>query len=374
MYIKELQLQNYRNYEKLALSFEDNVNVIIGENAQGKTNLMEAIYVLAMAKSHRTSNDRELIRWDEEYGKIKGRVQKRSNSMSLELNISKKGKKAKLNELEQQKLSQYIGEMNVVMFAPEDLNLVKGSPQVRRRFLDMELGQIAPVYLYELSQYQKVLTQRNHLLKKMQGNASEEAMLDVFTLQLIEHGVKILQKRFEFLKLLQEWAAPIHRGISRGLEELEIVYKPSLDVSESMDLTKIKEVYYESFQSVKQREVFRGTTLIGPHRDDLQFFVNGKNVQVFGSQGQQRTTALSLKLAEIELIYSEVNEYPILLLDDVLSELDDYRQSHLLGTIQGKVQTFVTTTSVDGIEHDTLKQAKTIHVTSGTVDCEIDGK
>lgn len=207
----------------------------------------------------------------------------------------------------------------------------------------------------------------------MQGNSkNEETMLDVFTLQLIEHGTKILQKRFEFLHLLQEWAAPIHRGISRGLEELEIVYKPSVDVSESMDLSKIKEVYYESFQSVKQREIFRGTTLIGPHRDDLQFFVNDKNVQVFGSQGQQRTTALSLKLAEIELIYSEVKEYPILLLDDVLSELDDYRQSHLLNTIQGKVQTFVTTTSVDGIEHETLKQAKTIHVTNGTVDCEID--
>ncbi|WP_376478336.1 DNA replication/repair protein RecF, partial [Streptomyces sp. NPDC056237] len=154
MFITEIQLKNYRNYEHLELSFEDKVNVIIGENAQGKTNLMEAIYVLAMAKSHRTSNDRELIRWDEDYGNIKGRLQKRNSSLSLELNISKKGKKAKLNQLEQQKLSQYIGEMNVVMFAPEDLNLVKGSPQVRRRFLDMELGQIAPVYLYELRQYQ----------------------------------------------------------------------------------------------------------------------------------------------------------------------------------------------------------------------------
>ncbi|MFD3450517.1 DNA replication/repair protein RecF [Microbacteriaceae bacterium 4G12] len=368
MYIKDLELQSYRNYENLAISFEDKVNVIIGENAQGKTNLMEAIYVLAMAKSHRTSNDRELIRWDADYGRIKGRLHKRNSSLSLELMISKKGKKAKLNHLEQQKLSQYIGEMNVVMFAPEDLHLVKGSPQVRRRFLDMELGQIAPVYLYELSQYQKVLLQRNHLLRKMQGDVKkDEAMLDVFTIQLIEHGAKILQKRFEFLHLLQEWAAPIHRGISRGLEELQIIYKPSIDVSESMDLSKMKEVYYENFQMIKQREFFRGTTLIGPHRDDLQFFVNEKNVQVFGSQGQQRTTALSLKLAEIELIHTEVNEYPILLLDDVLSELDDYRQSHLLNTIQGKVQTFVTTTSVEGIEHETLKKAKTIHVTNGIV-------
>ncbi|MCP8971207.1 DNA replication/repair protein RecF [Ectobacillus ponti] len=366
MYIQELSLQNYRNYAALHLKFEDKVNVIIGENAQGKTNLMESIYVLAMAKSHRTANDRELIRWDAEYGKIKGSIQKRHGALSMELLLSKKGKKAKLNHLEQQRLSQYVGEMNVVMFAPEDLNLVKGSPQVRRRFLDMELGQIAPVYLYELSQYQKILVQRNHLLKSMQGNKKDETMLDVFTIQLIEHGVKILQKRFEFLQLLQEWAAPIHSGISRGLEDLRIVYKPSIDVSESTDLSKMKEVYYENFQSIKQREIFRGTTLLGPHRDDLQFFVNDKNVQVFGSQGQQRTTALSLKLAEIELIHAEVQEYPILLLDDVLSELDDYRQSHLLNTIQGKVQTFVTTTSVEGIEHDTLKEASTIRVTSGT--------
>jgi DNA replication and repair protein RecF len=368
LYIQGLELQHYRNYEHLEVTFENQVNVIIGENAQGKTNLMEAIYVLAMAKSHRTPNDRELIQWDAEYGKIKGMLQKKHSAIQMELLISKKGKKAKLNHLEQSKLSQYIGEMNVVMFAPEDLNLVKGSPQIRRRFLDMELGQIAPVYLYELSQYQKILTQRNHLLKSMtEDTPKNAAMLDIFTIQLIEHGAKILKKRFEFLQLLQEWAAPIHRGISRGLEELKIVYKPSIDVSESMDLSKMKEVYYENFQTIKKREMFRGTTLIGPHRDDLHFFVNDKNVQIFGSQGQQRTTALSLKLAEIELIHSEVKEYPILLLDDVLSELDDYRQSHLLNTIQGKVQTFVTTTSVDGIEHETLKKAKTIRVTSGTI-------
>lgn len=368
MFIENLSLKNFRNYESLQLSFEDKVNVIIGENAQGKTNLLEAMYVLAMAKSHRTSNDKELIRFDAEYGKIEGNVKKRSSSLLLQIILSKKGKKAKINHLEQQKLSQYIGHMNVVMFAPEDLHLVKGSPQVRRRFLDMELGQIAPVYLHELANYQKVLSQRNHYLRKLQLERKKpDEMLEVFTIQLLGHGAAILQKRFSFLRLLRKWAAPIHHGISRGIETLEVKYKPSIDVWEDMDLSKIKDVYYDAFQQIKEREVMRGTTLIGPHRDDLEFLVNNQNVQVFGSQGQQRTTALSLKLAEIELIQSEIREYPILLLDDVLSELDDYRQSHLLNTIQGKVQTFVTTTSVEGIEHETLKKAQTIRISQGSV-------
>ncbi|MBA9028085.1 DNA replication/repair protein RecF [Peribacillus huizhouensis] len=368
MYIEQLKLKNYRNYIDMELHFENKVNVILGENAQGKTNVMESIFVLAMAKSHRTSNDKELIRWDEEYAKIDGRVKKRNTSIPLELVISKKGKKAKSNHIEQQKLSQYVGNMNVVMFAPEDLHLVKGSPQGRRRFIDMEIGQVSPVYLHDMSQYQKILQQRNHYLKLLQTRKQvDKAMLDVLTEQFIQYAVKILQRRFQFLTLLQKWAEPIHSGISRGLEMLKIEYKPSLDVSESSNLSKMIEVFQEKFVKIQGREIERGITLIGPHRDDLVFFVNGRDVQTYGSQGQQRTTALSLKLAEIELIHSEMGEYPILLLDDVLSELDDYRQSHLLNTIQGKVQTFVTTTSVEGIDHQTLRDASTFHVNQGNV-------
>ncbi|WP_409303566.1 DNA replication/repair protein RecF [Peribacillus sp. SCS-155] len=368
MYIENIKLKNYRNYDSLDISFENKVNVILGENAQGKTNVMESIFVLAMAKSHRTSNDKELIRWDEEYAKIEGRVRKANTSIPLELIISKKGKKAKTNHIEQQRLSQYVGNMNVVMFAPEDLNLVKGNPQVRRRFIDMEIGQVSPVYLHDMSQYQKILQQRNHYLKLLQlRKQTDTTMLDVLTEQFIHYAVKVIERRFHFLTLLQSWAEPIHSGISRNLEMLKIQYKPSIDVSESMELTKMIEVFQEKFVSIRNREIERGVTLIGPHRDDLAFFVNGRDVQTFGSQGQQRTTALSLKLAEIELIHSEIGEYPILLLDDVLSELDDYRQSHLLNTIQGKVQTFVTTTSVEGIDHQTLKEASTFYVTQGSL-------
>ncbi|MFI8576921.1 MULTISPECIES: DNA replication/repair protein RecF [Rossellomorea] len=368
MYIEQLELRNYRNYESIDVSFENKVNVILGENAQGKTNIMESIYVLAMAKSHRTSNDKDLIRWDEEYAKIKGRIQKYNGALPLELILSKKGKKAKSNHLEQSKLSQYVGNMNVVMFAPEDLHLVKGSPQVRRRFIDMEIGQVSPVYLHDISLYQKILQQRNHYLKQLQTRKQkDQTMLDVLTEQFIEMAVKITKKRFEFVQLLESWAKPIHSGISRNLETLEIVYKPSLDVSDNQEWSKMVDIYEQKFDGIREREIDRGVTLIGPHRDDLQFIVNGRDVQTFGSQGQQRTTALSVKLAEIELIHSEIKEYPILLLDDVLSELDDYRQSHLLNTIQGKVQTFVTTTNVDGIDHQTLNEATTFEVEAGSM-------
>lgn len=368
MLIEQLKLNNFRNYDDLNITFHNKVNVIIGENAQGKTNLMEAIYLLAFTKSHRTTREKDLIQWDKSFAKVEGTIQKRNQSMPLEITISSKGKKAKWNRLEQKRLSDYIGALNVVMFAPEDLTLVKGSPQNRRRFIDMELGQIQPTYIYHLGQYQKILKQRNHLLKQMQkGKQQDETILSVLTEQLIEHAAIILEKRFNFLELLRKWSTPVHSQISRGEEKLEIEYKPTIEVLETANKEKIEITYLQEFQKIKTKEIDRGTTLIGPHRDDLIFLINGRDVQTYGSQGQQRTTALSIKLAEIELIKSEIHEYPILLLDDVLSELDDYRQSHLLNTIQGKVQTFVTTTSVDGIHHDTLQKADLFHVHHGMV-------
>lgn len=368
MNIERLQLTNYRNYESLTLDFSPNINVFIGENAQGKTNVMESIYVLAMAKSHRTSNDKELIRWEADYGKIEGVVQKRYGSLPIELTVSKKGKKGKINHLEQTRLSNYIGQMNVVMFAPEDLNIVKGSPQLRRRFIDMEIGQISPVYLHDLLTFQKLLKQRNSILKSNQGRSTfNDVMFDIYTEQYIHAAVQIIRKRFQFVDLLQEWAEPIHANISRGLEKLVIQYCPIAGLEASQTAEEMEEHLLKKLAEGKKRELERGVTLIGPHRDDLQFFVNDYDVQIYGSQGQQRTTALSLKLAEIELIKQETKDTPILLLDDVLSELDDYRQTHLLNTIQEEVQTFVTTTSVEGIHHETMKHAKMFHVKQGTI-------
>ncbi|HHU19595.1 MAG TPA: DNA replication/repair protein RecF [Bacilli bacterium] len=368
MYIKNLKLLHYRNYDELDLIFDNGINVIIGENAQGKTNLMEAIYLLAFTRSYRTSKDKELIQWDQNYAKIEGTIIKRNQQFPLEIQLSSKGKKAKLNHLEQRRLSDYIGALNVVMFAPEDLNLVKGNPQVRRRFIDMEIGQIQPVYIYHLGQYQKILKQRNHLLKSLQRKQTDNLiMLDVLTEQLIEHACIVIEKRFIFLELLRHWAIQIHKRISQEREQLEINYQATIDVLETDNKEKISNIYLEKFKQNRHKEIERGTTLYGPHRDDLIFFINQRDVQKYGSQGQQRTTALSLKLAEIELIKQEVGEYPVLLLDDVLSELDQYRQSHLLDTIQGKVQTFVSTTSVSDVKHETIEKAELFYVENGTI-------
>ncbi|MCL1632216.1 DNA replication/repair protein RecF [Sporolactobacillus sp. CPB3-1] len=367
MKLESIELAHYRNYDSLQLSFSDSVNVFLGENAQGKTNLLEAIYVLAIAKSPRTSHEKDLIQWDQDYGKIKGRITRRAQSIPLELIISRKGKKAKANHIEKRRLSEYVGLCNVVMFAPEDLNLVKGSPAIRRRFIDMEIGQIAPVYLHDLGEYQKVLQQRNALLKKATGNSESGAsLLDILTERLIALAAEIVQRRLVFIRQLNEWAEPIQKEISNGREHLSIVYQSSVSgVLDLADSSKIKEVYQTIYERLKKREWERGTTLIGPHRDDLCFLVNDKDVQAFGSQGQQRTAALSVKLAEIELIKHEVGEYPILLLDDVLSELDDIRKTHLLSAFQEKVQTFVTTTSVEGLDHRLVDRAVLFEINQG---------
>lgn len=368
MFIERLALTDYRNYDSLELSFSPHINVLIGENAQGKTNIMEAIYVLSMAKSHRTANDRELIRWEQEYGKIEGDIKRKYGRLPLELTISKKGKKARVNHLEQNRLSLYIGQLNVVMFAPEDLNLVKGSPQVRRRFLDMEIGQISPVYLHDLLTFQKVLKQRNAILKDNRGKLDfTDVMFDIYTEQYIQLAVQIIRKRFYFIELLQKWAEPIHKGISRGIEQLKVTYGTLKEFDSGQTAEQMEEILSRKLHEVRRRELERGMTLIGPHRDDLHFFVNDYDIQTYGSQGQQRTTALSLKLAEIDLVKQEVGETPVLLLDDVLSELDDYRQSHLLNIMQGQVQTFVTTTNIAGIDHETIRDAELYEVSAGKV-------
>ncbi|MDW0118876.1 DNA replication/repair protein RecF [Sporosarcina thermotolerans] len=368
MFIERLSLTDYRNYNSLELSFSPQINVLIGENAQGKTNIMEAIYVLSMAKSHRTSNDRELIRWEQEYGKIEGDIQRKYGRLPLELTISKKGKKARVNHLEQNRLSLYIGQLNVVMFAPEDLNLVKGSPQVRRRFLDMEIGQISPVYLHDLLTFQKIIKQRNAILKENRGKLDfSNVMFDIYTEQYVQVAVQIIRKRYYFIELLQKWAEPIHKGISRGIEQLKVTYGTLKEFDSGQTVEQMEEILIKKLQEVRRRELERGMTLIGPHRDDLHFFVNGYDIQTYGSQGQQRTTALSLKLAEIDLVKQEVGETPVLLLDDVLSELDDYRQSHLLNTMQGQVQTFVTTTNIAGLDHETIRKAELYEVSAGRV-------
>lgn len=364
MRLNELHLKNYRNYDELSLSFSKNLTLFLGENAQGKTNLLESIYVLAMTRSHRTNNEQELIQWGHEFAHISGIVNKNTSQIPLEITLSKKGRKTKVNHIEQKKLSSYVGQLNVILFAPEDLSLVKGSPQLRRKFLDMEIGQIDPIYLYDLVQYQHVLKQRNQYLKQMQ-NKADPLYLDILTEQFVSFGSKVLLGRAKFVKRLEYWANELHNKISHEKEILAIDYVSSIPFQSSMELKEIQAIFFQEIEKNKEKERVRLSTLVGPHRDDLHFFINGKDVQTYGSQGQQRTTALSVKLAEIDLMKEETGEYPILLLDDVMSELDDSRQLHLLETIEGKVQTFLTTTTLAHVKNKMTVEPEIFYVQQG---------
>lgn len=352
MFINRLSLRQFRNYQEASVEFKKNINIIIGNNAQGKTSLIESIYVLSTTKSHRTSKDSQLILFNEDFARIDADITREHDDLKLSLIISKKGKRASYNGVDQKKLSEYVGKLIVVMFAPEDLCLVKGGPQCRRRFMDMEIGQLSPSYLFHLGQYSKLLKQRNELLKQLRTNRTNELLLDVITEQLVSHAIYVVNSRVDFLNKLELFSKRIHSDISNGLEDICLSYVNSfkeLELSEEIMLKKYKDLYNQDIQL--------GSTSLGPHRDDFSVSINGVNTHQFGSQGQQRTASLSMKLAEIELIHSVLNEYPILLLDDVLSELDDARQTQLLNTIKNKVQTFITTTSIDGIDEFVIELA-----------------
>ena len=368
MKLTNLQLQNFRNYESVQLEFTDGVHVFIGENAQGKTNLMESIYAVAMTKSHRTTNDKELIGWNKEFATIKGTVEKTATKTNLELQFSKKGKIAKVNYLEQKRLSSYLGNLNVILFAPENLTLVKGSPQNRRKFVDMELGQMSSLYLYDLVEYNRVLKQRNTYLKQLAIKKKQpDEYLEVLSEMLSELASKIVFHRLDFMKQLEALAIPIHDQLSLGREKFSVSYQATIPLEDGLTPSQMKEIYIDQFKKNQTREADQATTLIGPHRDDLIFYLNEIPVQTYGSQGQQRSTVLSLKLAEIELMKLSTGEYPLLLLDDVLSELDDDRQTHLIKAIENKVQTFITTTSLDGIKQQFINEPVVIPIEKGTI-------
>ncbi|MCI1904179.1 MAG: DNA replication/repair protein RecF [Enterococcaceae bacterium] len=372
MRLNQLTLQNFRNYSELQLEFSPGLNLFLGPNAQGKTNLLEAINVLAMTKSHRTSQERSLIQWGKDFARVTGEVQKENQKYQLEVLLTKKGRKVKVNHLEQRRLSDYIGHLNVILFSPEDLSLIKGGPANRRRFLDMEIGQTDVRYLYESVQYQKILRQRNHFLKQAQaGKRADLLFLDVLSEQLAVAGAVMVVRRLAFLQQLGTLAEQIHTKVTGQKEELAFAYQSSLGTAlTGADQEAIKGMLLTQLKEKTPAELIRGTTLAGPHRDDFLFLINGQNVQTYGSQGQQRTAILSIKLAEIEWIKEQVGEYPILLLDDVMSELDHARQFQLLETIEGKVQTFLTTTELDYLTPYLTVTPKIFRMNQGKVESE----
>lgn len=363
MRVKQLVLHNFRNYVNITIDFTANVNIFLGPNAQGKTNLIEALYLAAMGRSHRTSVEQELIRWEQAGASVELVFFRQDVENSLIFKFVSGKNKEILYNSHPLPVKEIIGSLNAILFSPEDLLLIKGAPVLRRRFLDNEISQANPVYYHQLLNFNKLLGQRNNLLKKIREGRADADLLSPWDAQLATVAASITQKRLESVKKLTMLANLHHRKLTGSKESLAVTYHLSGAAQE-----KIKNLHeWYEFQLARQRrqDIFSGSTGIGPHRDDLIFLVNGKNLRNFGSQGQQRTGVLALKLAELEFIKSETGEYPVLLLDDVMSELDAARRSELLLFIRERIQTFIT--AADAQYFSQIKFGKFYHIQGGMV-------
>ena len=359
MIVESLKLQNYRNYEYLNMNFDEKINIIYGDNAQGKTNILESMYVCATSKSHRGSKDREIIRFDNDESHIKVNVKKNDMNYRIDMHLKKnKPKGIAVNGIPIKRAVELFGILNIVFFSPEDLNIIKNGPSERRRFIDMELSQLDKIYLDCLINYNKVVNQRNSLLKEYAFSGREDIIssLDIWDMQLVKYGNDVIKSREKFVKEINDLVKSIHTKLSGDREQLEIIYEPC-----------VKEQDFESeLVRVRDRELKFKCTNIGPHKDDMCFLINGMDVRKYGSQGQQRTAALSLKLAEIELVKQIIHDTPVLFLDDVLSELDSRRQNFLLDSI-GNIQTMITCTGLDEFINNRFSINKIFKVVNGTV-------
>ena len=357
MVIKSLELLNYRNYEKLSLDFSDKTNILFGDNAQGKTNVLEAIYVCSTTKSHRGSKDKELIRFGCDDAHIRLMTERQGTLHKIDMHLKKNHVKgAAIDGLPAKRSSELMGVVNVVFFSPEDLAMIKNGPANRRRFIDMELCQLNKLYLYQIAGYNKVVNQRNNLLKQISFRPDLKDTLDVWDSQLADYGKKVIKSRRDFIKELNELAAPIHEKLSGGRERLAISYSPSVAEHD----------FEKQLLLQRDRDLVLKSTGIGPHRDDISFYTNDVDIRKYGSQGQQRTAALSLKLAEIEFVRHSLKDTPVLLLDDVLSELDSFRQNYLMESIND-IQTIITCTGLDEFINSRFNIDKVYRVTDGKI-------
>ena len=352
MDIKNIYLHNYRNYQELNLNLSPNINIFTGFNAQGKTNIIEAIHFASIGISHRTRTENDLIYWNSNQANIQIKFSKMDIISTLKFNLNKqRTKEINLNG-ETIKQRELPGLLTMVLFSPEDLMLIKGSPLLRRRFLDIELSQVGSIYYNELVKYNKLLFQRNTLLKKIRENNSDRELLDIWDNQFAKCAGFITEKRLKGIYDLNNLIKDIHKWITQGTEGLNIKYiihkqnnNLSTDSVQNYDGKYLEKWYLDNLKKYQNSDIFRGTTSIGPHRDDISFFINDIDLKSFGSQGQQRSCVLSLKLAEMEFLKQETGEYPVLLLDDVMSELDTKRRQNLLALLQEKnIQTLITAT------------------------------
>ena len=360
MIIKRLELADYRNYATLDLEFDKGTNILYGDNAQGKTNILEAIYMAATTKSHKGSKDKEMIGFGKEEAHIRTYLEKEGVGTRADMHLRKAGSKGiAIDGQKIKKAAELLGLCNVVFFSPEDLSIIKNGPAERRRFVDMELCQLDSFYLYNLNHYNKIVNQRNKLLKDMYMNPELKDTLAIWDSQLVSFGSKIVERRELFVDQLNEIIYEIHKKLSGGKEELIISYEPEVAIEE----------FEKSLRYNQDRDLRMKQTSIGPHRDDFAFLNKDVDIRKYGSQGQQRTAALSLKLSEIELVKKIAKDTPILLLDDVLSELDSNRQNYLLNSI-GDIQTIITCTGLEEFVNNRFEVNKIYKVKNGVVTSE----
>ncbi len=354
MYFESIELENFRNYEILSLEPDPKLNIITGKNAQGKTNLLESLYIMGMGRSFRTNKDSEMIKFEKEYSRTRAVVKDEDKETEIEIIYNQEGKIIKVDGLKLSRTVDLLENVYVVVFSPEDLRIVKDGPEHRRRFLDRELCQIKPMYYSDLGNYKKILKQRNSYLKE---DAIDRDLFEVFDESLVNYGIRIIEERKRFTERLYGICGGIHKDISNGKEKLAVRYETDVKDRESF-----REKLKESFETDR----VRGYTSVGPHKDYLGIFINGKDIRIYGSQGQQRTASLSMKLAEVELIKNETGQNPVLLLDDVFSELDAGRQKYLIESMKG-VQIFVTATGIEEGLMDIMPDGNVYYVDNGKI-------
>lgn len=367
MKVSHLFIRNFRNYTQAEIAAGDGIHIIVGQNAQGKTNLLESIWFLSTLSAIRGNRDEDLIQWDADHFHIQGMIQNERESIKLEITYPRQQrKKMTVNGVEKKREGDYIGTLKAVLFSPEDLQMVKGSPQLRRDFLDNQVLQISPAFHYERRQYLKIVTQRNNLLRRGPSFVDDD-QLAVWNEQLSDFGARVIFRRLKQMKNLAAAAREIHARLTDDLERLELRYHPTVSLAPDMTLAELKSALLKQLTQTAKEEKRRGVTLVGPHRDDLSFLINGVNVRQFGSQGQQRTVVLSLKMAEAKLIREESGENPVLLLDDVMSELDSTRREFLLKEWGTGAQTFITSTHLAYFRPETLSAARIYRVNAGQI-------
>ena len=359
MIVESIKLNHFRNYDNLELEFNKGTNLFYGDNAQGKTNILESVYLCGTTRSHKGSKDKEIIHFGEEEAHICMRIKKNNIPYRIDMHLKKnKSKGIAINGVPVKKASELIGLGNFVFFSPEDLNIIKNGPAERRRFIDLELSQLDKVYLNDLSNYNRIVNQRNHLLKEIGFNNQDNLrdMLDIWEMQLIQYGDKIIERRKGFVEDINKIISSIHKKLTGGKEELRVIYEPS---NGEMTLE-------QALNRSRERDIRIKSTSVGPHRDDICFMIGDMDIRKYGSQGQQRTAALSLKLSEIELVKQMIHDTPVLLLDDVLSELDKHRQNYLLDSIHD-IPTLITCTGVEDFVNHRFSINKVFHVQNGQV-------